>query len=108
MRVTNNTNFKAVEQKMRAAIGVYADTAAKKMEGEAKKNAPWTDRTTNSRNSIQGDFNWQGNKAIIALSGNVDYFVYLELAMEKRYSILKPTIDRNAPEIIRGYQRLVK
>lgn len=108
IRVTNKTNFKEVEKKVRAAIGLYAGTAAKKMEGEAKINAPWTDRTTNSRNSIQGDFNWQGNKAIIALSGNVDYFVYLELAMEKRYSILKPTIDRNTPEIIRGYQRLVK
>lgn len=37
MRVTNKTNFKAVERKVRAAIGLYADTAAKKMEGEAKK-----------------------------------------------------------------------
>ncbi len=108
IRVTNTFNAKAVEEKVRAAIGLYADTAAKKMEGEAKINAPWTDRTTNSRNSIQGDFNWQGNKAIIALSGNVDYFVYLELAHEKKYAILKPTIDRNAPEILKGCQRLVK
>ena len=108
IRVKNNFNPQKAAKQVRATIGAYADTAAKKMEAEAKKNAPWQDRTGNSRNSIQGDFNWQGNKAIIALSGNVDYFVYLELAMEKRYSILKPTIDRNAPEIIRGYQRLVK
>lgn len=108
IRVTNNTNFKAVEKKIRTAIGVYADTAAKKMEAEAKNNAPWIDRTGNARNSIQGNFGWKGNQAIITLSGNMDYSVYLELAHEKRYAILKPTIERNAPEVLRGYQRLVK
>ena len=108
IRVTNKTNFKAVEKKIRAAIGLYADTAAKKMEGEAKINAPWTDRTGNARNSIRGDFDWKGNKAVITLSGNMYYSVYLELAYQKKYAILKPTIDKNAPEILRGYQRLVE
>lgn len=108
MRVTNKTNFKAVERQIRAAIGVYADTAAKKMEGEAKNNAPWTDRTSNARNSILGDFGWKGNQAVITLSGNVDYFVYLELANGKKYAILSPTIESHSTEIIRGYQRLVK
>ena len=108
IRVKNNFNPQKVEKMVRAAIGVYADTAAKKMEGEAKKNAPWTDRTGNARNSIQGDFGWQGNKAVITLGGNMDYSVWLELAYEKKYAILKPTIDRNAPEILKGYQRLVK
>jgi len=108
IKVTNKLDFKAVEQKIKAAIGLYADTAAKKMEAEAKKNAPWTDRTGNARNSIRGDFGWQGNKAVITLSGNMYYSVYLELAYQKKYAILKPTIDRNAPEILKGYQRLVE
>ena len=108
IRVTNKTNFKEVEKKVKAAIGLYADTAAKRMEGEAKINAPWTDRTGNARNSIRGDFDWQGSKAVITLSGNMDYSVWLELAHGKKYAILKPTIDKNTPEILRGYQRLVK
>lgn len=108
IRVKNNFNPQKAAKQVRAAIGAYADTAAKKMEGEAKMNAPWADRTGNARNSIQGDFGWQGNKAVITLSGNMDYSVYLELAHEKKYAILKPTIDRNAPEILKGYQRLVE
>lgn len=108
IKVRNNFNPQKASKKVRAAIGIYADTAAKKMEGEAKKNAPWQDRTSAARNSIQGDFEWKGNQAVINLSGNMDYSVYLELAHEKRYAILKPTIDRNAPSIIKGYQRLVK
>lgn len=107
IRVTNKINFKAVENKVRAAIGVFADTAAKKMEGEAKSNAPWTDRTSNARNSIRGEFGWKGNKAIITLSGNMEYSVYLELAKEKRHAILVPTIQRNAPEVLRAYRKLV-
>ncbi len=93
---------------MRAAIGLYADTAAKKMESDAKREAPWIDRTGNARNSIQGDFGWEGDKCKIVLSGNMDYSVYLELAHEKKYAILEPTIQKNAPEVLRGYQRLVK
>ncbi|WP_313758560.1 hypothetical protein [Tissierella sp.] len=108
MKVANNMNFKAVEKQIKAAIGVYADTAARKMEGHAKEKAPWEDRTSNARNSIQGDFGWKGDQAIITLSGNVDYFVYLELAMAKKHAILIPTIHQVSIEILQGYQRLVR
>lgn len=118
MRVTNKTNFKAVEKKIRSAIGLYADTAAKKMEGHAKKNAPWYPvtkpgakgyvHTGNARNSIEGNFGWKGDQGIITLSGNMEYSVFLELAMAKKYAILVPTIHQFSAEILRGYQRLVK
>lgn len=108
MAVKSTVDFKAVERKMKAAIGLYADTAAKKMESEAKNKAPWTDRTSNARNSIQGNFGWKRNSAIITLSGNMNYFSYLELAMAKKYAILSPTIQANSTEIIKGYQRLVR
>ncbi len=108
IKVQNNLNMSRVSQKMRAAIGVYADTAALKMEGQAKQNAPWTDRTSNARNSIRGSFGWRGDHCVIVLSGGMEYSVYLELAMSKKYAILYPTILKNAPDVLRGYQRLVK
>lgn len=107
MKVTNTFNARMVEQQVKAAIGLYADTAAKKMEGEAKKNRPWTDRTGHAKNSIQGSFGWEGNKAKITLSGNMDYSVFLELANEKRFAVLVPTIQRFAPEILKGYKKVV-
>lgn len=108
IRVKNNFKPNIAKSKIRAAIGAYAQTAAKKMEYEAKRDAPWTDRTSNARNSIQGNFDWDNNKAKIVLSGNMDYSVYLELAHEEKYAILFPTIQKNAPEVLRGYQKLVK
>lgn len=94
--------------KHKVALQVYADTAAHKMEGEAKRKAPWTDRTSHARQSISGTSGWEGDKLKIVLSGGMAYSVYLELAHEKRYAILKPTIDKNAPDILRGYQKLVR
>ncbi len=108
IRVRNNFNRRNVSNRVRAAIGVYAHTSAKKMEREAKQKASWTDRTSNARNSIQGTFTWEGNKAKIVLSGNMDYSVFLELANEKKFAVLVPTIQRNTPEILRGYRRLVR
>lgn len=107
MSVKNTIDFKAVERRMRAAIGLYADTAAKKVEGAAKSSAPWTDRTSNARGSIQGNFKWKKDTAVIELSGNVDYFVYLELANSKKHAILSPTMQSYSNEILEGYRRLV-
>jgi hypothetical protein len=101
-------NLSGAAMKQRAALGLFADTAAKKMEGQAKVGAKWIDRTSNARNSIQGDFGWEGNKLKVILSGGMDYSVYLELAHEKKYAILKPTIDKNASSVISGYKKLVK
>lgn len=108
IRITNNFNAAKVIAKQRAALGLYAHTAAKKMEAEAKRNKPWENRSGAAQNSIQGDFGWWGDKAIITLSGKVEHFVFLELAMEKRYAVLAPTVQKNAPEVLKGYQRLVK
>lgn len=116
MRVTNKTNFKAVENKVRALLGAYADTASKKMEAEAKENAPWSPIgpgtpyykiTGNARNSIRGEAKWKGKHLVITLSGNMKYSKWLELANEKKYAILVPTIQRNAPEVLRAYRKLV-
>jgi hypothetical protein len=90
------------------ALSLYAETAAQKMEAEAKARARWTDRTANARNSIQGSSGWDGHLLKIMLYGNMNYSVFLELAHEKKYAILKPTIERNKAEIGRGYGKLVR
>lgn len=103
-----NFNLKNAANKHKAALSAYADVAGKKMEGEAKLGAPWTDRTGNARQSISGTYGWDGDLLKVVLSGGMSYSVFLELTHEKKYAILKPTIDRNAAEVIRSYQRLVK
>lgn len=97
-----------VELKMKAAIGLYADTSAKKLESHAKNNASWTDRTALARKTISGGYEWKGNKCLIFVSGNTDYFEYLEFTNEKKYAILYPTINQLSPSIIRGMNNLLR
>lgn len=94
--------------KVQEGLLVYGKTAGKKMEAEAKRNAPWTDRTTNARNSIKGDAEYKGAKVVISLSGNMDYSVYLEKANEGKFAILKPTVDKNSIEILKGLDKILK
>lgn len=96
------------EIKTRAAVGLYCDSAGKKLEATAKKEAPWTDRTALARQTIQGGKEWKGNKCNVFVSGNTNYFKFLEFAHEKRYAILYPTVKKMQNEIISGMRGILK
>lgn len=95
------------EMKSKAAIGLYADAASDKLESTAKKDALWTDRTGQSRQTIKGGKQWEGDKCNVYVAGNTRYFPYLELCNDKEYAILKPTIDKLSPEILKGMNNLL-
>ena len=96
------------EIKTRAALGLYADTVAKKMEAHAKGNKPWTDRTGRAKQSLNSSWKWVGDVARVELSHGVYYGIYLELCNEKKYAIIKPTIDIISPQAIRGLNKILK
>ena len=77
------------EIKTRAALGLYADTVAKKMETHAKSNKPWVDRTGRAKQSLNSSWKWVGDVARVELSHGVYYGIYLELCNEKKYAIIK-------------------
>lgn len=96
------------EIKTRAALGLYADTVAKKMETHAKSNKPWVDRTGRAKQSLNSSWKWVGDVARVELSHGVHYGIYLELCNEKKYAIIKPTIDIISPQAIRGLNKILK
>lgn len=95
------------EEKSKIAIEVYGNTAAKKLEAEAKKNAPWTDRTAMSRQTIEGGTQKNGDNVDVYVAGNTEYFPYLELCNDKKYAILQPTVNKLSPEILKGMNNLL-
>ena len=94
--------------KIKASVGVYADTSAKKMENHAKNNYRWNDQTFKASRSLYGRWYWNGDKARIEIGHGVDYGVYLEYCNEKRYAIIKPTIDATSSDIIKGLRNILK
>jgi len=94
--------------KMKAAVGVYCDAAGKKLEREAKANRPWTDRQPLARPTIKGGKEWQGSKCRVFVSGNTDYFEYLEFAHEKKYAVLWPAIQANSKKMLEGMHKILE
>lgn len=102
--VIRNLNNWAKRQ--RAASLALAENWGGQLEGRAKTNAPWADRTSNARNGLFGSVE-DGNDAIlIRLSHSIEYGVFLELANDGRFAILKPTIDAAIPEVVASYKKL--
>lgn len=90
-----------------AAVRMYAETQAKNLEGYAKEHRPWTDRTGDARKRLTGYVTEIPNGYRINLAHGVDYGIWLELAMEKRFAILEPTVRLRGPEVLRGLQGLL-
>ncbi len=99
-------NLDAWAKRQRGAVVTLAKTWAGKLEGRAKRNAPWTDRTSNARNGLFGSTAIEGNQVFIRVAHSMEYGVFLELGYDGRFAILKPTINGAAAEIEGSYRRL--
>lgn len=101
-------NLRDWAERRRAAVIALAQDWAGTLEARTKQNAPWRDRTGNARNGLTGSVAVSRNEVKIALGHSVDYGVFLELARDGKYAILKPTLDAAVSEIYETYERLWK
>ncbi|ADL40317.1 hypothetical protein phiCTP1_gp16 [Clostridium phage phiCTP1] len=85
----------------------YAKDAAQQMIGDAKKNAKWTDRTGMSRQTMDFQIVNNKNEIVIQIRGNTPQFKYLEFAMEKRFAILVPTMNKWEGKVLRGWSEVL-
>lgn len=92
--------------KTEMAVMMYAETASKQLEGHAKVNAPWTDRTGAARNRLRSYTEHRPRAIRIVLAHGVSYGIWLELANEKRFAIIQPTIDLKSGEVFAGLKNL--
>ena len=99
-------NLRNWEAGRRTAIILLAKDWAGTMEGRAKINASWQDRTGDARAGLRGEVVVGRNQVTIALAHSMDYGPYLEMANDGKYAVLKPTLDAAIPDIYRTYKRL--
>lgn len=95
------------EDKSAIALLLYAQNGAMKLQNSARVNAPWTDRTGHARQRLTCETKVVDNGFREELSHGVDYGIWLELAHEKRFAIIDPTIKKEGPEILNGFRRLL-
>lgn len=91
-----------------AALSMYANTGALKLQNYARQNARWTDRTGHARQRLTGDVLIAGEGYKLRLAHGVDYGIFLELAHERRYAIIEETINTvGQNEILPGLNHLI-
>ena len=93
--------------KVMLGMKMYAETAAKNFENYAKENRPWTDRTGMARQRLTGYVEEIDKGYRINIAHGVDYGLWLEFAHEKRFAIVKPTIELRGNEVLKGYADLL-
>lgn len=97
------------ENRIDAALRMYAETGALQLQNFARENRKWTDRTGHARQRMTGSVGKMHNGYRITLAHGVDYGVWLELANEKRYSIIPQAIEYVGTfEIMPGLERLLE
>ena len=105
---TTLKNLDKYNERVREALRIVSHSASKEMEAYAKANAKWVDRTGNARQKLTGDAYWKNTKALeTVIMHQMDYGVWLELAMGKKYAILEEALNSKAPELIKQYKRIV-
>lgn len=109
---TSNLKVDTLSSRADAAIRMYAETQAQRLISSAREHRPWTDRTGAARNRLHA---WvseipesEGTGLRINLAHGVDYGIWLELAMEKRFATLFPTVTREGPEVVKGFENLLE
>lgn len=98
----------ATQSRTMTAALMYAKTSALELQNHAKVNAPWTDRTSMARTTLSADAEQKTDTVIqIWLAHGVEYGIWLELANNKKYAIIQPTIDLKSQAIFNGFAGLM-
>lgn len=101
-------NLDKFSVKLGAAVLMYANTKAVQIESTMKRKRPWTDRTGMAKASLRTVVTRPDENIIrITLAHGVSYGIWLELAHEKKYAIIKPTLDSEAPKVVDGLSELM-
>lgn len=105
---TTLAGLERVEGQMFEALRIISHAASQQMQSYAQCNAKWVDRTGNARQKLRGDAYWSDNKILeTVIVHQMDYGLWLELALGRKYAILEEALQSAAPELIREYKRLV-
>lgn len=108
---TDSLNFglNNLDNKLNAVVMMYAQTKAPVLESKMKSQRPWTDRTGLAKATLNAKVSKPSNSITrITLAHGVDYGIWLELANEKNYAIIGPTIDRESDNYIQGMNNIME
>ena len=94
-------NIDKMSDKLGAVVLMYSATKASELQAKMKINRPWTDRTGMAKATLNAKVSQPSPTIVrITLAHGVDYGIWLELAHEKNYAIIAPTVREEGPRIV--------
>lgn len=101
-------NLDKMSVKLGAVLLMYAATKASELQSKMKLNRPWTDRTNMAKVLLNAKVSQPDDNTIrITLAHGVEYGIWLELAHNKNYAIIAPTIREEGPRMIEDLGNLM-
>lgn len=95
--------------KMGALVLMYTSTKSKELQSKMKMNRPWTDRTGMAKALLTVRVSQPSPQTVrMTFAHGVDYGIWLELANEKNYAIIGPTIREEAPRVVEGLRGIMQ
>lgn len=101
-------NMRLFEPRLDRALVALTEFYGNRIEGAAKMNAPWTDRTGNARGGLETAVTHAPGVHRITLFHKVEYGLWLEIANGGRYRIIMPTLESQGRQMMRDAERLVR
>ena len=101
-------NLNEFQDRLKYAVQMYASTKANELEALMKANRKWTDRTGMAKARLNASTSEPDENTIrITLAHGVEYGIWLELANEKNFAIIAPTLSQQGPRVIEGLNDLM-
>lgn len=101
-------NLDEFQDRLKYAVQMYASTKANELEALMKANRKWTDRTGMAKARLNASVSEPDENTIrITLAHGVEYGIWLELANEKNFAIIAPTLSQQGPRVIEGLNDLM-
>lgn len=101
--------LQAVAPRIGPAAMVVASASASELRAYMQSNRRWTDRTGKAKAMLDAVASKPDENTIrVTLVHGVSYGIWLELAHEQKYAIIKPTMQVKSGEYFQRYQKLLE
>lgn len=84
---------------IRKELDNLADAWQPIIEDYMKINAPWKDRSSNARQTLNVTVDKSKDRTELILAHGMEYGIYLELAHSGAWAIINPTLDLYGPKV---------
>lgn len=102
-------NLDKMSVKLGAVVLMYSATKASEIQYKMKVNRPWTDRTNMAKTLLTCRVSQPSSTIVrFTLAHGVDYGIWLELAHDKNWAIIAPTIREEGPRVVEDLKDLMK